>query len=317
MTATAYQIMDGFPSVCGAGEAAVKPANPHSKGLAGFFSKLKVLDLFSGIGGFSLGLERTGGFETVAFCEIDARARKVLGRHWPTVPCYNDVRHLSAATLSSDGIANIDVISGGFPCQDVSIAGKRAGLTDETRSGLWSEIARLADDLVPDYIVVENVTNLLAGPDDKPGAWFGRVLGDLAALGYHAEWHCIPASYIGAWHRRDRVWLLAYPDRIVRQQGLTEEPILRQSDLHVQSTRSFAGWPGRSNLPEPRTCGSDDGVSARLHALGNSVVPQVVELIGRAILQSLHHPDRQGSEANSLAAAGGDRPFIHEVQHAR
>src|SRR5690349_3739642 len=163
---------------------------------------LKVLDLFSGIGGFSLGLERTGGFETVAFCEIDPFCRKVLAKHWPKVRQYEDVRSLTADTLRRDGIA-VDVICGGFPCQDISVAGKGAGIEGE-RSGLWSEYARLIGELRPRYAIVENVAALL-------GRGLDKVLGDLAALGFDAEWHCIPASAIGAPHRRDRFWLIAYP----------------------------------------------------------------------------------------------------------
>ena len=109
--------------------------------------KLRVLDLFSGIGGFSLGLERTGGFETVAFCEIEDFPRRVLAKHWPDVPCYRDVRELTGERLVADGIAGIDVITGGFPCQDISVSGRQAGISDETRSGLWSEITRLAGEL--------------------------------------------------------------------------------------------------------------------------------------------------------------------------
>lgn len=172
--------------------------------------KLKVLDLFSGIGGFSLGLERTGGFETVAFCEIEPYPRAVLKRHWPQVPCYDDVRTLTADTLRGDGIA-VDVICGGFPCQDISNAGARAGMGGE-RSGLWSEIIRLVGELRPRFVLVENVAALLSGPTEQPGGWFGRVLGDLATLGYDAEWHCIPASAFGADHIRDRVWIIAYTD---------------------------------------------------------------------------------------------------------
>lgn len=175
-------------------------------------SPLRVLDLFSGIGGFSLGLERTGGFETVAFCEIEEFPRKVLAKHWPGVPCYPDVRELSGAQLRADGVA-VDVICGGFPCQDLSTAGKQAGITEGTRSGLWSEIARLVDELRPSYLIVENVANLLAGPSERPGGWFGRVLGDLASLGYDAEWENIPAAAVGAPHRRERVWLVAHPPK--------------------------------------------------------------------------------------------------------
>ena len=126
-------------------------------------AKLKVLDLFSGIGGFSLGLERTGGFETVAFCEIEEYPRRVLAKRWPGVPCYEDVRTLTAARLRADGITRVDALTGGFPCQDLSVAGKGLGLAG-SRSGLWSEIVRLAGELRPKFIIVENVANLLAGP---------------------------------------------------------------------------------------------------------------------------------------------------------
>ncbi len=164
---------------------------------------LKVLDLFSGIGGFSLGLERTGGFETVAFCEIEPFPRRVLAKHWPGVPCYHDVRELTAEKLGADGIS-VDVICGGFPCQDISIAGRGAGIEGE-RSGLWSEMSRLVGEIRPSYLIVENVAALL-------GRGLDRVLGDLAALGFDAEWHCIPAGAVSAPHIRDRFWLVAYPN---------------------------------------------------------------------------------------------------------
>src|SRR3990167_4296618 len=159
---------------------------------------LSVLDLFSGIGGFSLGLERTGGFKTVAFCEIDPFCRRVLAKHWPGVPVFPDVR-----TLTSRDVQGIDVICGGFPCQDVSLAGRRAGL-DGTRSGLWSQFSRLVSEIRPFYVIVENTPGLLS-------LGMGVILGNLAALGYDAEWHCIPACYIGTDHIRDRVWIIAYP----------------------------------------------------------------------------------------------------------
>ena len=164
--------------------------------------KLKILDLFSGIGGFSLGLERTGGFKTVAFCEIDQFCRAVLKKHWPHVPQFEDVTKLNGSEIRKT-VGTIDVICGGFPCQDISFAGKGAGLSG-ARSGLWSEFARLIGEIRPRYVIVENVAALL-------GRGLSRVLGDLAALGYDAEWHCIPASAVGAPHLRDQLWIVAYP----------------------------------------------------------------------------------------------------------
>ena len=205
--------------------------------------KLRVLDLFSGIGGFSLGLERTGGFETVAFCEIEPFPRRVLAKHWPEVPCYDDVRTLTAARLASDGIA-VDVICGGFPCQDISVAGKRAGIAEGTRSGLWSEIDRLIGELRPAYVIVENVANLLRGPVEQPGGWFGRVLGDLAERGYSAEWENIPASAMGAPHRRERVWLVAYPNGERQHEcgAVSDGSPQRKADHHFieRQNRNFA-----------------------------------------------------------------------------
>jgi len=164
---------------------------------------MNVLDLFSGIGGFSLGLERAG-MRTVAFCEIEPFCRRVLKKHWPEVPIYDDIRELTAERLAGDGIS-VDLICGGFPCQDISVAGKGAGI-DGARSGLWKEYARLIGEIRPRYVIVENVAALL-------GRGLSRVLGDLAEIGYDAEWHIISAADVGAPHRRERVWIVAYPGR--------------------------------------------------------------------------------------------------------
>jgi DNA (cytosine-5)-methyltransferase 1 len=318
-------------------------------------SMLKVLSLFAGIGGFDLGLERAGGFKTVAFCEIDPFCRRVLAKHWPEVPCYHDVRELTAARIAADGIG-VDVICGGFPCQDISEAGKGAGLAGE-RSGLWSEIARLAGELRPQFLVVENVAALLA-------RGLGTVLGDLAALGYDAEWHCIPAAAVGAPHRRDRIWIIAYLNADGRRfQEHGERDCGKARGLgapqrgHVDGFRENVadaerGWgrqsPGQADearqplcapigkegapvagssgeavafpngsrhegpgceLPrgrpvltgsalqdfqqwevEPDVGRVADGVSDwshRIRALGNAVVPQIPEIIGRAILSAI------------------------------
>ena len=284
-------------------------------------TKLRVLDLFSGIGGFSLGLERTGGFETVAFCEIEPFPRKVLAKHWPEVPCYEDVTKLTGDILRRDGIA-VDVITGGFPCQDISVAGKQAGIKEGTRSGLWSEIVRLIGELSPRYVIVENVANLLSGPSDRRGGWFGRILGDLAECGYDAEWENIPASAMGAPHRRERIWLVAYPAQLQRhgggehwQQGERQvsklgkrggaQPVAhakrigqprqgkqilasyRQANSQGQTGNAFNECGRQKWLPEPAVGRVANGVPARvdrLAGLGNAVVPQIPELIGRAIL---------------------------------
>jgi DNA (cytosine-5)-methyltransferase 1 len=286
-------------------------------------SKLKVLDLFAGIGGFSLGLERTGGFETVAFCEIEEFPRKVLAKHWPEVPIYHDVRELTKDVLDRDGIS-VDVITGGFPCQDISVAGKQAGINSETRSGLWSEIVRLIGELSPRYVIVENVANLLSGPSDRRGGWFGRILADLAECGYDAEWENIPASAVGAPHRRERVWVVAYAQGLhghvgpleyvaraarapepgdccsaidvadyerERGQRLIKEAISGKPTFSwCQNIRSVEDLRDRPNLPEPLVCRNNDGISARLHGTGNAVVPQIPEMIGRAILEAEAQP---------------------------
>lgn len=284
-------------------------------------NKLRVLDLFSGIGGFSLGLERTGGFETVAFCEIEEFPRRVLAKHWPEVPCYHDVRELTADKLAADGIS-VDVITGGFPCQDLSLAGKKAGMGEGTRSGLWSEIDRLIGELRPQFVIVENVANLLSGPSEQPGGWFGRVLGDLAERGYDAEWQNIPAGAMGAPHLRERAWIVAYPskerqsearqfrrielaqwlssrgeavifadDRQERTQGSQPQQVSGFSAFSwCEDVRRAEDLRGRSDLPTPLFRGGRDGIPHwvdRIGACGNAVIPQIPELIGHAILEAI------------------------------
>jgi len=278
-------------------------------------SKLRLLDLFSGIGGFSLGLERTGGFETVAFCEIEDYPRRVLAKHWPEVHCYEDIRELDATTLQRHGI-EVDAICGGFPCQDISTAGNGAGIEGE-RSGLWSEYARLIGELRPQVVFVENVAALL-------GRGLDKVLGDLASIGYDAEWHCIPASAVGAPHRRDRLWIVAHAtgERCGKARTVGARPPQRSAgtsseSLDVADTnesrlegraealrpkeerRGYTGHVG-TNLgsrwrdtkwpTEPGVGRVANGVPDRTHrlkALGNAVVPQIPELLGNAYLASL------------------------------
>lgn len=239
-------------------------------------TKFRVLSLFAGIGGFDIGLERSGGFETVAFCEIDPYCQAVLRKHWPGIPCYDDVRTLTADRLRADGIIP-DVICGGFPCQDISFAGNGAGLAGE-RSGLWSEYARIISEVRPKYVILENVAAIL-------GRGLQRVLSDLASIRYDAEWHVISAFHVGLPHIRDRLWLVAYSSQERPSESLEsiQTPCLsRELGRMVRSNRVF-------RMDHPPVCGMDDGLRPELdghQALGNAVVPQIPELIGRAIMQA-------------------------------
>ena len=157
-------------------------------------SKLRVLDLFSGIGGFSLGLERTGGFETVAFCEVEEFPRRVLAYHWPEVPCFEDVRKLRA-----EDVGAVNVICGGYPCQPFSTAGRRQGAQDDRH--LWPEFNRLVAELRPSWVIGENVAGHISMGLDS-------VLSDLEGQGYACRTFVIPACAVGAAHRRDRCWTI-------------------------------------------------------------------------------------------------------------
>jgi len=160
--------------------------------------QLKVLDLFSGIGGFSYGLEKTGGFVTEQFCEVNSYCTKILNKHWPKVEVHNDIQTLSVEPR------RFDVVCGGFPCQDISYAGKGAGLAGH-RSGLWFEMCRIINEAKPSWVIAENVSALRS-------RGLEQVLGSLSEIGYNAQWHCIPASAVGAPHKRDRIWIVAYPN---------------------------------------------------------------------------------------------------------
>jgi len=218
--------------------------------------------LFAGIGGFDLGLERAG-MRCQWQVEIDPYARAVLAKHWPDVRRHEDVRTFPP----KEGEWGVDVICGGFPCQDISVAGKGAGLAG-ARSGLWYEYARIIGELRPSYVIVENVAALLT-------RGMGTVLGDLSTLGYDAEWHVIPASAVGAPHRRERVWIVAYANgrQVHRLRGdagdggtISEEGQQRQ----------FRGGDGGEDVPDAigigdalrghRSAGAAAMAGRRLHA---------------------------------------------------
>lgn len=154
---------------------------------------MKVGSLFAGIGGFDLAA-KWAGLETAWYSEIDPYACAVMQKQFPGVPNLGDIIQIETAPY-------VDILCGGFPCQDISFAGKGAGIEGE-RSGLWAHYARLIAKLTPAYILIENVSALRS-------RGLGRVLRDLLALGYDAEWHCVPAAYVGAPHRRDRIWIVA------------------------------------------------------------------------------------------------------------
>ncbi len=257
---------------------------------------LRLLDTFSGIGGFSYAAERlVGGYQTVAFVEREPFCQSILRKRWSDVPIYDDITTFNPQPHSAD------VICGGFPCQDISTAGKQAGIKEGTRSGLFYELMRVVRLVGPQYVVLENVAAITSNGLDA-------VLGTLAEAGFDAEWACIPAADVGACHRRDRWWLVAYAKGSGARQYQSHargqrdgEGLLADwhSDQEISITantsnsglqrqepawRPAAGslcpdWGGY--LSQPVLCRGDDGLSGRvdrLKALGNAVVPQVAAI---------------------------------------
>lgn len=232
-----------------------------------------------------------GGF--IPFCQ------KVLTKHWPEVPKYGDITKLDGSELEP-----VDLICGGFPCQDVSLAGLRRGVGAGTRSGLYAEMLRLVDHLRPRFVLVENVSGLLTVMQHGEPAPISRVLGDLAEIGLDAEWDCLPAAAVGAPHIRDRVFILAHSRRLVRrvfqrngedghgfmveqgddgpaeEWGTHRKLIALVPGVHP---RTLADWWRTQSVVARSTDGVPDRLD-RLRALGNAVVPQVAEWIGRRIV---------------------------------
>jgi len=236
---------------------------------------LRILDLFSGIGGFSLGLERTGYFRTIAFCEINEKARQVLKKHWPQVPIFEDVKK-----LRGEEVGQVDMICAGFPCQDISLAGRGAGLTGE-RSGLFYEIIRLAKEFIeagspPEYIILENVSALRSRGLEE-------VLRSFTEIGYDAQWHCIPASAVGAPHRRDRIWIIAYPTG-TRLQVRLEAALGTPGNQKLKRQDRFGRQWWSTEPAVARVAHGLSGRMDRIKQLGNAVVPQIPELIGTAVI---------------------------------
>jgi DNA (cytosine-5)-methyltransferase 1 len=265
---------------------------------------MRVLDLFSGIGGFSLGLERAG-MQTVAFCEIEPYCRAVLRKHWPNVPCYEDVRTLTAERLREDGIGSIDVICGGFPCQPFSQAGKR--LAEKDVRHLWPEYFRIIKECRPSWVIGENVIGLI-------NLGLDSVLNDLESIGYATRTFDIPACAVGAPHYRRRVWIIADATSGRRAGGFNGyaksiDVISCSENLADSYCQVPQGWGGGNNEEGQKessryarlACGEPEstweiepnvgrvanGVPSRvdrIKALGNAVVPQIPEIIGKAIM---------------------------------
>lgn len=260
--------------------------------------------LFAGVGGFDLGFERAG-FECRWQVEIDNYATKILEKHWPKVHRERDIRECNASNLG-----RVDCIIGGFPCQDISYAGRGAGLDGE-RSGLFFEAVRLVRELQPRAVVLENVAALLTRGLD-------RVLGALAEIGYDAEWHCIPAAAVGAPHIRDRLFVIAYANsgrgEARESTGQTARHGLSPGSAGVDAS-SMADANGarlekrerqdaigtrticRSELKRSKWWESEPAMGRvangvprrvdRLRCLGNAIVPQVAEVVARMTLQTL------------------------------
>ena len=186
---------------------------------------MKLLDTFAGIGGFSYAAEKlVGGFETTQFIEIDPYCQKVLKKHWPHVPIHDDITTFTAKS------GEFDIITGGFPCQDISVAGLQKGITKETRSGLFYELIRIIRMVRPRYVVLENVAAILNRGLDI-------VLRELYEAGYDAEWSVISASSLGACHQRSRFWLVAYPNSIGCGRGSSERRSTQERQFFQREQR--------------------------------------------------------------------------------
>ena len=195
--------------------------------------KLKILDLFSGIGGFSYAAEKiVGGFETTQFVEIDPYCQSVLHKNFPNVPIHNDIKTFTGKP------GQFDVFTAGFPCQDLSVAGRQKGIGEGTRSGLFYEIIRLLGEIQPRFVLFENVRNLLS---HEKGATFQEILFQIAKAGYDAEWSVISAKDVGACHKRERLWIIAYPNSN-RVQSRVQRGLSREwKILSEESKRSEMG----------------------------------------------------------------------------
>jgi DNA (cytosine-5)-methyltransferase 1 len=261
-------------------------------------TKLKVLDLFSGIGGFSLGLESLGQFETIAFCEKDKFCQKVLKKHWSNIPVIDDVRRINGKEIKAD------VVVGGFPCQSISIAGKQKGKDDDRF--LFPEMLRVIKEVKPRWIIGENVQNLI---NISNGTILKEIVEGLENEGFEVQCFSISASSQGARHKRERVWIIASNTQCnkhqytpTRQSG-TGKLWRFYSAEEEQTSHDLWSKTSRCNAPfgqdswwnfESRICRIPNGLSERMDrfrkdrikSLGNSIVPQIARELGKAIIEA-------------------------------
>ena len=238
---------------------------------------LTVGSLFSGIGGLDLGLERAG-LKVIWQSEIDPYCNKILKKHWPEVPNYGNIKDINWTS-----VARPDVICGGYPCQPFSMAGKRKGKDDPRH--LWPWVRTAISELQPRYAILENVRGHLT----MGGL---QVIGELAEIGYDAEWRIVSAAGVGAPHRRERIIIVAYPNDSKlgndNHGGINTRTIRSRGKVFIAD--SAGSSPSRSDshwVSEPRMGRVADGVSDRvdkLRGLGNAVVPQLAEYIGRLVM---------------------------------
>ena len=230
--------------------------------------KLKVLDLFSGLGGFSLGLERTGHFETVAFCDNDKYSKLIIDKHWKGKKVYEDVREITKEKLIADGIELPDVITGGFPCQPFSVAGKQKGTSDDRH--LWPEMFRIIKALKPRIVVGENVRGIVNIQD---GMVFETVCTNLEDEGYEVQAFNIPAAGVGAPHRRERIWIIAtlgdpkYDGPLTDEIGRRNEEAYGGTEKRQNNSFEFERTSGREdneNLSINVANANDEGLRTRI-----------------------------------------------------
>ena len=243
---------------------------------------LKILDTFAGIGGFSYAAhELVGGFETTQFVEIDPFCQKVLKKHFPRVPCHDDIKTFTAFP------GQYDVITGGFPCQDISVAGRREGITEQSRSGLFYELIRVIRLVRPKFVVMENVAAILNNGLDI-------VLGELSQAGYDAEWAIVSCEDMGGCHRRQRWWCVAYPNSKGMEGRIMEFSEKLQISPHSRKAHSFSS--------EEFTNPNNNGLSSTEKCRINEETVNGTSQGQNAVSQSQRGSEPKGSESFQSAS---------------